>query len=1118
MTNSLRKYIIVVFLTLAGTLQGISQCVDDFPVATSLGDTVVNICVGSADPIVRVAPGIRGFAIMYILTDANNTILDATTNPVFNFRNAPPGVCRIYAATFKGRILNTVGELLDDAELTTLCWGLSANWVTIIRGSADESTVSITGGATDTTFCSQDGLDDILTFENTPTTQAYTYVVTDENGMILDVTTGQVNFEGAPAGVCYVYGLSYDGALLAMPGMDVDGQLSEGCSRLSDNRVEVTRVTTDAGMILTTDSLTQLVICIGDSMSDSISFINPGADPNANYTYIVTDDSDTILAVLPGNTVDFEGAGVGVCRVYGVAYTGNLTATPGTLLNTITSDGACLGITSTFVRAVRTSPMEGRISTLGGDTLVFTCQGDSIDDIVTVNILSGTSPFIFIITDENGRVLATSPNQEINFEGAGPGTCFIWRAAYAGNLVIDAGDELFVDPVSDGCFAISDNAVEVRRLNADAGEIADMNGNTSSDICVGDGTPDVYTFEGSFNPDAPARLVITDGDDNVLNIIPIDGEVDFDGAGSGACRVYGISYAGDLLLEAGDNLLTDDIATVCSDISDNFVLFNRSNVDPGIIFTQYGDIAFTCPGDGNPDLIFITRQSDADSSIVIVTDNSGVVLALPQTDTVDFEGAGEGTCLIWNFAFDGNLLIAVGDTIMGQDLASGCFSLSDPVPVIRRVPISDSLTAMGGATELEFCTSDGIDDLVILNYGPTADFPVEYVITDTAGLILGTSRNDTINFEGVPAGICYVYGVAYTGFFTGMVGQNIGSSDLSDDCYAISDNFVQVTRTEPIGGQLALDNGEVIIYTCPSDGNPDVVRYERLNGAGDNFQYIITDEFDVALGFTTADTFDFEGAGFGSCRIWGVAYAGNFMGEAGDTITTQDLADDCFALTDNFITVVRDTAEGGMVTTIQGDTLVNVLKTDSTTFIVTATTVGASNANSVYVVTGTNNQILVVLTGNVVDFELVPPGEYRIFHISYTGNLLAIAGFNVFLEQLSDDCFDLSDNFIRVLVADNIVDGGETNELNFESLDALAQRPQLTIAPNPAVDYIQLGNVGCANQAIIIDRIGTTVGVLDFDGQTNPSVSIGHLQAGLYFVVTFDENGVVVDRQRLLVN
>ncbi len=82
------------------------------------------------------------------------------------------------------------------------------------------------------------------------------------------------------------------------------------------------------------------------------------------------------------------------------------------------------------------------------------------------------------------------------------------------------------------------------------------------------------------------------------------------------------------------------------------------------------------------------------------------------------------------------------------------------------------------------------------------------------------------------------------------------------------------------------------------------------------FQYVITDTAGIILGLPPGNVQDFEGAGFGTCLVWGLSYAGELTAVAGDNALEVALSDECFDLSDNFISVVRDTAcdESGTTT------------------------------------------------------------------------------------------------------------------------------------------------------------------------------------------------------------
>jgi hypothetical protein len=123
-----------------------------------------------------------------------------------------------------------------------------------------------------------------------------------------------------------------------------------GCFDLS-NPITVTRTGVDGGMVTTTDSLMMVNICVGDSIPDSIAFQTNIV--GGNYQFVVTDDNNVILGLPAGNIVDFEGAGAGVCRVWGLSFTGNLTAMVGDNAAEIALSDDCFALSSNFVEVVR---------------------------------------------------------------------------------------------------------------------------------------------------------------------------------------------------------------------------------------------------------------------------------------------------------------------------------------------------------------------------------------------------------------------------------------------------------------------------------------------------------------------------------------------------------------------------------------------------------------------------------------------------------------------------------------------------------------------------------------------------------------------------------------------
>jgi len=107
------------------------------------------------------------------------------------------------------------------------------------------------------------------------------------------------------------------------------------------------------------------------------------------------------------------------------------------------------------------------------------------------------------------------------------------------------------------------------------------------------------------------------------------------------------------------------------------------------------------------------------------------------------------------------------------------------------------------------------------------------------------------------------------------------------------------------GGRITTNQGATTAYACVNDGDDDFVSFSNNSQAMADYAYVITDDNNVILGVTENAFANFEGADVGDCRVWGLSYTGDLVAEIGDNAATVDLATECFALTENFITIIR---------------------------------------------------------------------------------------------------------------------------------------------------------------------------------------------------------------------
>jgi len=186
---------------------------------------------------------------------------------------------------------------------------------------------------------------------NSASTSPYQYIITDNSGNILGLPPANVaDVTNAPPGTCRFYGVSYTGTLNAAPGMHISNVTSTDCWDLSDNYIEIVREMVDGGKIGAVGGAMMVNVTL-DSEPDVIHF-GTNSSASAPYAYVITDAVDNILA-LPGiDSMDFNGASIGECHVWGVSYTGHLSHTTGQHVSTLSSDG-CLELSSNYITVLR---------------------------------------------------------------------------------------------------------------------------------------------------------------------------------------------------------------------------------------------------------------------------------------------------------------------------------------------------------------------------------------------------------------------------------------------------------------------------------------------------------------------------------------------------------------------------------------------------------------------------------------------------------------------------------------------------------------------------------------------------------------------------------------------
>ncbi|MEO0469421.1 MAG: T9SS type A sorting domain-containing protein, partial [Bacteroidota bacterium] len=636
---------------------------------------------------------------------------------------------------------------------------------------------------------------------------------------------------------------------------------------------------------------------------DSSNVVGP------NFAYVVTDDQGTILGLPPGDQVNFGPAGPGVCWVWGLSYSGNVTAMVGdNALSVALSDG-CFDLSDDFLVVVRDSVSGGStVTDENGADSVFVCI-DGSAQFVSFDSVGPVGPnFAYVVTDDQGVILGLPPGDMVNFGPAGTGICYVWGLSYTGAVTAMVGDNALQVALSDGCFDLSDNFLVVVRDSLSGGIVSADSGDDTVFVCL-DGNPQVVAFDSSATCGPNFNYVVTDNQGTILGLPPAD-MVNFAPAGTGECWVWGLSYTGNLTAMVGQNAFNISFSDGNFDLSDEFVVVFRDSVSGGMVSASDGsDSVFVCI-DGNPQVVsFDSINAVGPNFAYVITDDQGTILGLPPGDMANFGPAGPGVCYVWGLSYSGTVTAQQGDNALQVELASGCFDLSDNFLVVVRDSVSGGLiTDENGADSVRVCI-DGMDQVISFDSTEVFGENFAYVITDDQGTILGLPPGDQANFGPAGPGICYVWGLSYTGNVTAMVGDNALQIDLSDGCFDLSDNFLVVIRDSVNGGSTVTSPDAVsdTVFVC-IDGTDQLVSFDSADVFGENFAYVITDDQGTILGLPPGDQANFGPAGVGVCYVWGLSYTGSVTAQVGDNAMAVDLSDGCFDLSDEFLVVYRDSA------------------------------------------------------------------------------------------------------------------------------------------------------------------------------------------------------------------
>ena len=471
----------------------------------------------------------------------------------------------------------------------------------------------------------------------------------------------------------------------------------------------------------------------------------------------------------------------------------------------------------------------------------------------------------------------------------------------------------------------------------------------------------------------------------------------------------------------------------------------------------------------------------------MITDIDDNVKAYTQTNNYDFEGSDDQEERVYGIHFDGELNVLIGENRM-MTTATGCYehsSASTFLTVTKNACLppfeclATSVATTDWATEIDICPTDNQDDIVELRNNQMIESSNEYMylITDENEIVLASTNESQYNFEGEGTETHRVYGVHYDGDLEVLVGQD-RMLTTATGCYehSSSDLYLTITKNacppayECASSLTATTDWAMEVDICPTDGESDIIELKNniMIPVGEHYAYLITDADEILQEIVFDSLYDFEGSDLVEQRVYGLNYDGELDIKLGENrmMTTST---GCYIhsgstifLTINKTACVSDfECVESLTALFAWETNLDICASDGIPdeiFIQNniSTDPGEHYA---FLLTDTSEILLEVFFDSIYNFEGLPGDHYRVYGVSYSGQLEPAIG-EVRQNTTATDCFIHSGGNLFITVntqAECIV---ATEDIDVDDI--------VNIYPNPSQGLL---NIEYADQENVVSSI-----------------------------------------------
>lgn len=204
-----------------------------------------------------------------------------------------------------------------------------------------------------------------------------------------------------------------------------------------------------------------------------------------------------------------------------------------------------------------------------GQTEFYACATGDVSDL-RFEASSYPTPVAFALTDGSNTLLDYNNKGQFDFSGLDEGVYRVWAFSYAGQITASPGQNAGEVQLASLCSALSNNFVTINTEEISGGTVAAA----ATPFSCNSNRADVTAFS-TDSPTSNYAYVVTDENNVILDLLPANEATLFGYTGN--VRIWGLAYAGDITASIGDNAAAVDLASVCYELSDNFLTYTDAD-------------------------------------------------------------------------------------------------------------------------------------------------------------------------------------------------------------------------------------------------------------------------------------------------------------------------------------------------------------------------------------------------------------------------------------------------------------------------------------------------------------------------------------------------------------